>query len=432
MERPQEAEIPGEAFNSLSNPKFNLVNPTLLGFGYFGISAVWATYNAFVPIFLAGQFQMNAASIGTFMALDNIAALLIQPPVGAWSDRVNTPLGRRMPFILVGAPLAAAACGLIPLANALPLFLLSTITFLLSMAFWRTPFTALIADITPSPSRSQANGIINAIGVLGALLAFFGGAILYRQNPAYPFWAGAGLLLLAIGLIAVLIKEPKGFAGKDVPASLLNNLLLILRDPDRSTLRLLLAIFCWFVSNNSVDAFVSLYAVHHLGLAVTAGARLLGLFTISYVIFAFPAGLLGGRFGRRISILFGIVIMGSCGLAQFLLPARTLTIELTSLPVLGLVPLIGLLFMISGIGWTLVNVNSLPMVMDSTGELRMGAYIGLFFLFSTLGAIVGPVINGWVIQLSGNDYRMTMLAGPFFMLAAFMLMLGVRRGEAVD
>jgi len=88
--------------------------------------------------------------------------------------------------------------------------------------------------------------------------------------------------------------------------------------------------------------------------------------------------------------------------------------------------------MISGIGWTLVNVNSLPMVMDSTGELRMGAYIGLFFLFSTLGAIVGPVINGWVIQLSGNDYRMTMLAGPFFMLAAFMLMLGVRRGEAVD
>jgi MFS family permease len=88
--------------------------------------------------------------------------------------------------------------------------------------------------------------------------------------------------------------------------------------------------------------------------------------------------------------------------------------------------------MISGIGWTLVNVNSLPMVMDSTGDLRVGAYIGLFFLFSTLGAIVGPVINGLIIQWGGGDYSLTMLAGPFFMLAAFVLMLGVHRGEAIN
>jgi len=404
----------------------------LLGFGYFGISAVWATYNAFVPIFLANKFGLNAAFIGTFMALDNIAALLIQPPVGAWSDRWRTRFGRRLPFILVGAPLAAAACGLIPSATALPLFLASTTTFLLSMAFWRTPFTALIPDITPSPYRSQANGIINAIGVLGAMLAFFVGATLYKQDPAYPFWAGAGLLLLVAGSITVFIKEPLVFAGKEAPISLLNSFLHILRDPDRSSLRLLLAIFCWFVSNNAIDAFISLYAVHHLGLAVTSGARLLGLFTVSYVIFAVPAGLLGGRFGRRISVLCGIAIMGSFGLLQYLLPARLLTIELVVLPVLGAVPLIGLTLMVGGIGWTLVNVNSLPMVMDSTGELRVGAYIGLFFLFSTLGAIVGPVVNGLIIQWGGGDYSLTMLAGPLFMLAAFLLMLGVRRGEAVN
>jgi MFS family permease len=385
-----------------------------------------------VPIFLAGQFQMNAASIGTFMALDNIAALLIQPPVGAWSDRVNTPLGRRIPFILVGAPLAAAACGLIPLANALPLFLLSTITFLLSMAFWRTPFTALIADITPSPSRSQANGIINAIGVLGALLAFFGGAILYRQKPAYPFWAGASLLLLAVGFIAVLIKEPKRFAGKEAPASLLNNLLLILRDPDRSALRLFLAIFCWFVAYNAVEAFFTLYAKNHLLMNEADGTRLLGQLSLLFVIFSLPAGYLGSRIGRRVTISIGIAIMTLCMLSMFFFPVATLTTLVTTLPVLGAVPVIGLVLMVAGMAWAFININSLPMVVDMTTLARVGTYTGLYYLFSTLAAIAGPNINGWVIQLSGSDYSTTMIAAPIFMILAFILMMEVKRGEAVS
>ncbi len=84
------------------------------------------------------------------MTLDNIAAIFIQPPVGAWSDRLRTPIGRRMPFILIGAPVGALAFGLIPLAAALPLFVACTSTLLLSMAFWRTPVVALMPDITPS------------------------------------------------------------------------------------------------------------------------------------------------------------------------------------------------------------------------------------------------------------------------------------------
>jgi len=415
---------------SIESQRFSIIKILLLGLGYFGISALWATYNAFVPIFLANKYQLAPAVIGFFMALDNVAALFIQPAVGPWSDRMRSPLGRRMPFLLVGAPIAAAAFGVIPFVAILPLFIACSITLLLSMAFWRTPFTALIADVTPSPYRSQANGIINAIGVLGAMLAFLGGAALYKLNPAYPFWSSAGFVLLALLFILIFIKEPRIYGEETGQPGLLSSLRAILRDADRSTLRLLLAIFCWFVSNNTIDAFLSLYAVNHLKMGETAGARLLGLFTISYVFFAVPAGFFGSRFGRRTTILTGIAVMGLCGLVMYLLPASTLTIGTAKLPVLGLVPVIGLVLLVSGTGWALANVNSLPMVMDSTGNLRVGAYIGLFFLFSTLGAIIGPVFNGWVIQLSGSDYRVTMLAGPFFLLAAFVLMLGVRRGEA--
>ena len=139
----------------------------LLGLGFFSVSLVWAGYNAFVPLFLANKFNLNPAWIGFFMTLDNIAAFFIQPPVGAWSDRLRTPIGRRMPFILIGAPIAAVAFSIIPIAAVLPVFVACTSTLLLSMALWRTPVVALMPDITPSPFRSQANGIINLMGGVG-------------------------------------------------------------------------------------------------------------------------------------------------------------------------------------------------------------------------------------------------------------------------
>src|SRR5512145_2809023 len=185
--------------------KFNYGKIFLLGFGFFGVSVIWATYNAFVPIFLANKFGLNAGWIGFFMTLDNIAALFIQPTVGAFSDRLRTPIGRRMPFILIGAPIGAVVFGLIPLAAVLPLFVACTTTLLLSMALWRTPVVALMPDITPSPFRSQANGIINFMGGIGSIIAYLIGANLYDMNPAYPFWLGSVLVIFAALMVLIFI-----------------------------------------------------------------------------------------------------------------------------------------------------------------------------------------------------------------------------------
>lgn len=67
--------------------KFNNGKIFLLGLGFFGVSEIWSKYNAFVPIFLADRFLMAAGFIGFFMTLNNMAALLIQPAVGALSIR---------------------------------------------------------------------------------------------------------------------------------------------------------------------------------------------------------------------------------------------------------------------------------------------------------------------------------------------------------
>jgi Na+/melibiose symporter-like transporter len=410
--------------------KFRYGRIYLLGFGFFGVSVIWAVYNAFVPIFLADKFHLQPALVGFFMALNNIAALFIEPPVGAWSDRLRTPLGRRMPFILIGAPIGAIAFGFIPLAAALPLFAACTVTLLLSMAFWRTPVIALMPDITPSPFRSQANAIINLMGGIGSILAFLGGSMLYRMNPAFPFWMASILVLLAAVLVLVFIREPRDYERSAEKPDLFRSLGEIFKDPDRSALSLFLAIFFWFLGYSAIEAFFTLYGEHHLNLSPADGSRLLSHLSLFFVLFALVAGVVGTRIGRRLTILIGIALLAVLIAAIYILPAGILTRVLFSLPVLGTIPVISLLLMACGAGWAFININSLPMALDLTTQARVGTFTGLYYLFSMLSSIVGPNINGLAVQLSGNNYNIIMLLAPLFMLVALVLMLGVHRGEA--
>lgn len=421
--------------------KFSYGKIFLLGFGFFGVSVIWGVYNAFVPIFLANKFGLEAAFIGFFMTLDNIAALFIQPPVGAWSDRLRTPIGRRLPFILIGAPVTALAFGLIPLAAVLPLFVACTSTLLLSAALWRTPVVALMPDVTPSQKRSQANGIINFMGGIGTIIALQTGGMLYELSPAFPFWLGSALVVIAALIVFLFIREPREYDQNNEPQpGMLESLREILNDPDKSARRILFAIFFWFLGYSAVETFFTLYAQEHLGLSAGDGATLLSIFPLFFVLFAIPSGFIAARIGRRVAISFGLIIVSIVLALFYLLPAGTLLIPISPLPLVG-IPLIdggprmltmaGVILVFGGIGWAFVNINSLPMVVELTSVARLGTFTGLYYLFSTLSAIVGPNINGWAIQLTGNNYNVIMLIAPFFMLTALALMLGVRRGEAV-
>jgi len=420
--------------------RFNYGKIFLLGFGFFGVSVIWGVYNAFVPIFLADKFNLAPAFIGFFMTLDNIAALFIQPPVGAWSDRLRTPIGRRLPFILVGAPITALAFGLIPLAAVLPLFVACTSTLLLSAALWRTPVVALMPDITPSPNRSQANGIINFMGGIGTIIALQTGGMLYKISPSFPFWLGSALVVVAALIVFLFVKEPKDYAERnEQQPSMIESLREVLNDEDRSGARILFAIFFWFLGYSAVETFFTLYAQKHLGIDAGDGATLLSVFPLFFVLFAIPSGFIAARIGRRVAISIGLIVVAVVLALLYILPATTLLSAVSPLPLVGIplteggprmLTMAGVLLIFGGTGWAFVNINSLPMVVELTSAARIGTFTGLYYLFSTLSAIVGPNVNGWAIQLSGNNYSVIMLIAPFFMLAALVLMLGVRRGEA--
>ncbi len=421
--------------------KFNYGKIFVLGFGFFGVSVIWGVYNAFVPIFLANKFDLSPGFIGFFMTLDNIAALFIQPPVGAWSDRLRTPIGRRLPFILVGAPVSALAFGLIPIAAALPLFVACTSTLLLSAALWRTPVVALMPDVTPSEKRSQANGIINFMGGIGTIIALQTGGMLYKLSPAFPFWLGSALVVLAALVVFLFVKEPKDYEqSREQQPGMIESLREVLNDQDKSGMRILFAIFFWFIGYSAVETFFTLYAQEHLGIDPGDGATLLSVFPLFFVLFAIPSGFIAARTGRRVAISFGLVLISVMLALFYFLPAGTLLASIAPLPLVGIplteggprmLTLAGAMLMFGGIGWAFVNINSLPMVVELTTSARLGTFTGLYYLFSTLSAIVGPNVNGWAIELSGNNYNVIMLIAPFFMLTALALMLGVRRGEAI-
>jgi len=405
---------------------FNKKKIFILGFGFFGVSIIWAMYNAYVPIFLK-SFQLTSFIIGIIMTVDNIFAILLLPFLGALSDRTRTRLGRRRAYILAGAPLAMLFFFLIPYARLfenLALMMFTIILMNLSMALFRTPVVALMPDITPSHFRSQANGIINFMGGLGALLVFFAGKPLYDSNISYPFIAGGLLMLLASLIVVFTIREDRPFIeeedweDKKSAVSFRGSLSAFYENikdifsGDRSLFFILFSIFFWFVGFNSIETFFTSYAKFYLGIKESTGALVLGVFSLSFMVSALVTGYIGAKKGRNKTIRAGLLIITVVMIVSMLF--RNFFY-------------IAILFLIGGFGWALINVNSLPMVVDMTTLKKVGGYTGLYYFFSQAANIIAPPLSGISIDLFG--YPSLMVFASFFFILSFITMHFVRRGE---
>ncbi len=250
--------------------RLNYRKTFLLGFGFFGVSVIWMVYNAFVPLFLANKFDLDPALDRLLHdprqhrgVVDPAAGRgLVRPAAHAhWPAYALHP-DRRADR---GAGLWADPAG----RHAAAVRGLHQHSAYLSMAFWRTPVVPLMPDITPSPYRSQANGIINFMGGIGSIIATLGGGALYDMNQAFPFWLGSVLVILARALLVFLfIREPKTYETSQQDKPDLWKSLCI----DRQIQRKKRAAypcwrsFFWFVAYNAIEAFFTLYAQNHLGL----------------------------------------------------------------------------------------------------------------------------------------------------------------------
>ncbi len=411
---------------------FSYRKTLIVGFGFLGISIIWPIFNQFIPIFLqAGnpefEAQLLAAgreipsvvgfglapSLALFiMTWDNIINVFVQPWVGAKSDQTWNRFGRRKGWVLLGVPIAVVGFTLIPFAQtavSIAVFILIT-NF--GMSIFRSPTVAWLGDLYPAAQRSKANGIINLMGGVGGLLAFFGGGYLFDAvGRAAPFIGGA-ILLVAAALVAIFgVREPREITLEEKPeqAGVLENLRTVFTNENKSGLFVLFGILFWFMAFNALEAGLSSFAVFTLGISAGRASIFAGAVTITFILFAVPAGLLGTRYGRR-----QIILVGLTGLTVIFLVGYFVIQDATTFVIM---------LVLTGIFWSCVNVNSLPLVYDYGDERRIGAYTGLYYFSSQSAAVLGPTFGGILVDLLNNEYRWLFVFSAVFMAIAWVVMI---------
>jgi MFS family permease len=405
--------------SSAKPEKMNWGYTFVVGFGFFGISIIWPIFNSLIPPMLE-DLGLAAGVIGFILTWDNILNMFLQPWVGEKSDRTWTRFGRRKPWLMLGAPLAAVFFMLIPFVREN--FLLIALAILgtnIGMALFRSPTVAYLGDLFPSSQRSKANGVINLMGGLGGAAALLGGGALYKMGAPLPFIVGAGVMIIAVIIVLLFVKEPK---PEDVEqgemeesAGLVENLKEVWGESDKRGVTILLAIFLWFVGWNAMEAFFTIYARNVLGVDPGTGTQMLTAFAAALILFAIPSGYIATWFGRKRTILVGLAgMLVGLGVGFFIRDAKMMLILLA----------------VMGAFWALVNINSLPIVYDVGGEERIGAYTGLYYFASSLAAISGPILAGVMIDFT--NHAMIWLFSAVFMLLAFVAMLRLQEKKPLS
>lgn len=311
-------------------------------------------------------------------------------------------------------------------------FIVILLMVLIGMAIFRSPAVALMPDVTVKPLRSKANAVINLMGTAGGILVLvLGMGFLFNTSAVsntfmsyFGFFATvAGIMLLALLIFLVTVKEPKWVEemrqeslrlGIEETASEEEVGTKRLSKSEKWSLILILAsVVLWYMGYNAVTSKYSIYAGrvldkdYNFTLIIAQAAAI-----VSYL----PVGFISSRIGRRKAILGGIVILtaaffGAC-FARADSPSWLLNI----------------LFALAGIGWATINVNSFPMVVELSRGSDVGRYTGYYYAASMTAQAITPFLSGMVMDAWGLTKLFPYAV--IFVALAFVTMLLVKHGDS--
>jgi len=453
--------------------KLNYKRTILVGFAFLLISAFWQAYDAIVPLILTNHFGLPQTASGAIMSIDNVLAVFLLPLFGAISDKVSTKRGKRTPFIFFGTVAAVIsficltlvdnyqlsrviAEGIadmsgegmteaafeelvlertleLTLANpwALIGFIATLLVVLVSMATFRSPAVALMPDVTVKPLRSKGNAIINLMGTAGGISVLILGMIFGTSGNKYMKYTGyvlavTSIMVLALIVFLVTVKEKKWTEemesdtkkyGLDILAAQAEESTegrALGRGELKSLLLILASVALWYVGYNSITSKYSVYAenVLHFDFNLT-----LIIAQVAAIISYIPVGIVASKFGRRKTILVGVVILATAFFAGNFITSKS--------PEIIMFPI----FILAGIGWATINVNSFPMVVELARGGDVGKYTGYYYTASMAAQIVAPILSGLLYDLIGM--RVVFFAfGTVFVALSFVTMFFVKHGDS--
>ena len=424
--------------------KLNYKRTFFIGLAFLSICAFWQMHDNIIPLMLQQTFHLNETITGAIMALDNVLAVFLLPILGTISDKVDTPIGKRTPFIIVGTILACVFLYLVGLANArasLAMFIIMLFLLLIAMGLYRSPAVALMPDLTPKPLRSQGNAVINLMGAIGGVYTLVLISLLSKDDNDYmPILLGVIAVMIIAVIVLVLTTREKKIAplvakeneewealqAKEAAESedeVIKSAVEtaeatesggeLPKDVKKSLFFILLSIALWFTAYNAVTTAWSRYATTVWNMKNGGYANCLMVGTVAACLSYIPIGILAAKIGRKKSILIGLVMLIISYAAVGMYANFSASINV--------------FFVLVGIGWAAVNVNSLPMVVEMCKESDVGKYTGLYYTFSMSAQIVTPILSGALLQYV--SYKTLFPYSVFFMVLAFGTMMMVKHGD---
>lgn len=373
---------------NVKNGKLDVKKTVLTGFGFLATSIAWAIYDPYITKILnellskseaitnlsnklveafpfladfaaaqgenvalaGGGFTLVPLFIGFIMTFDNIFGVIFQPTFGRLSDECHSKLGKRRPFILIGAPISALFFFLIPVVflgtHSLPLTMICIILFVFTMSLWRAPVVALMPDLTPPALRSEGNAIINLMGGVGSAVGMVAGTIAIalcgiftgmssaeiknNETVSFPYVFAIGSVIMLIGMLVLMffVKEQdtsiklKGDINSYVDAKAkkqaekaekkaekaARKAIKLSKGEKKSLIFMLGCLFFLFCGTNAITTFFSLFAQEILHKITSEATFLMLIFAVVSGVAAIPAGKLGKKFGRKKTILGGLCV----------------------------------------------------------------------------------------------------------------------------
>ncbi|MBR3265961.1 MAG: MFS transporter [Erysipelotrichaceae bacterium] len=426
--------------------KLNYTRTFIVGLAFLSICAFWQMYDNVIPLILTNTFHLNETLSGAIMAADNLLALFLLPLFGSLSDKTNTTFGKRMPFIIFGTGVAVVLMNLLPLIDnsyyqeASQFKMISFIVvlgmLLIAMGTYRSPAVALMPDVTPKPLRSKANAIINLMGAVGGIIYLAIAAFLYPNSKTVGvahvdyqilFVVVSGIMFVSVGLLYLFIKEPKlveenrqleeehpewNLAEEDESGNE-----TLPADVKRSLAFLLASIALWFIGYNAVTTWFTTYVSVVMGQGLGGASTCLLVATAGAIVSYIPIGNLASKYGRKRTIMFGIILLSNMFALGFVLTNIFKSINIVMY----------ISFALVGLAWAAINVNSLPMVVEMCKGSDIGKFTGYYYTASMAAQIVTPILAGTLMRLI--SYNILFIYSAFFVLLSFVTMTQVKHGD---
>ncbi|MTD57337.1 MFS transporter [Amycolatopsis pithecellobii] len=421
------APVPPGPISPTATPAFNWRVPALISLAVFAQESTWNFYDAQVPP-LIQHYVSNAALIGLLMGLDNLVGVFVQPWMGSRSDRTRTRWGRRIPYLVVGAPIAAVLFSLVPFATSLPVLLLTMFSYGLVANTYKPVAEALMPDFVAAEHRSKANAITRIGTSLTIIVSALVSLLFVDKNIKIAFAIPATMMVVCVAVVALTVKERDSPGYRQALADRVDNkdeadqleslrgvLKELLRDPDRRRLWMIAGVFLMAGAWGASRALMTTYGINVLGMTAGSAGGIALPGGLAVIGAALPLALLSDRIGRLRVIRWGMVVFIVAMLLGAVIRTPAGVIAAT---------------LLGSAGYAAYTVNAVVVMWDLAPSHRaIGAYTALYGVANATGNSLGPTIVGSLVTFTGWPFFLLDVAVVAFI--AFLALTRVSRTSAV-